>query len=319
MPAGYLVAAQDLAGIFASYFDPAAAPAIFNYAAVLLTLLIVWLITSPRLDLPYKPLCALALVVVPMGYEELGTITNIQWILPVGVFALLFMRSARSPLVLLGEALLTAVSAVSGPFCIFLLPLFVLRAVQTNEAERRRFVVLSAVVAAGVLIQCVCIVLYPDPTRIDPVPYSWTLWITLPFRQWMTTFGPASGLFHDLQGVVLGLVLLALASALACLRPYRTQKLFMLFFAVTIAFAGMYKFRIALGTQLYSQRYFYSGSVFALWFICCLSARPYVRTALAAAVAIVQLALLPVIANTPRIARDLEWPVWASYRRVACC
>ncbi|WP_022722199.1 hypothetical protein [Rhodopseudomonas sp. B29] len=53
--------------------------------------------------------------------------------------------------------------------------------------------------------------------------------------------------------------------------------------------------------------------MFALWFICCLSARPYVRTALAAAVAIVQLALLPVIANTPRIARDLEWPVWASY------
>jgi hypothetical protein len=93
------------------------------------------------------------------------------------------------------------------------------------------------------------------------------------------------------------------------------QKLFMLFFALAIAVSGMYKFRLALGTQtqLSSQRYFYAGAVFALWFICCLTDRRYLRTALASFVALTELMLLPVVANTPRIADDLEWSVWASY------
>jgi hypothetical protein len=39
-----------------------------------------------------------------MGSEELGTITNIQWILPFGAFAILFIRPSRSGIVLPKEA-----------------------------------------------------------------------------------------------------------------------------------------------------------------------------------------------------------------------
>jgi hypothetical protein len=41
-------------------------------------------VTSPRLDILCKPLLAISIVVVLMNYEELGTLTNIQWILPIG-------------------------------------------------------------------------------------------------------------------------------------------------------------------------------------------------------------------------------------------
>jgi hypothetical protein len=317
VPTGYPLVVQFLVAMFATHFDPVAAPAIFNYAAILLALLVVWMVTSPRLDMPYKPLLAVAGVIVPMGYEELGTLVNSQWILPIGAVALMFMRASKSPVVLAGEAIFVTLTALSGPFAIFLAPMFAWRAIAMHDAtERRRFLLLAAITCPGAVIDVLVLAFNPDIlSSIVPSPYSWTLWVNLPFSQFMTTFGPVSRLFHGVAGVALGAILLVVAVALACQPPYRNQKLFMLFLALVIAVSGMYKFRVALGTQTQfsSQRYFYAGAVFALWFICCLTDRRYLRTALASFVALTELMLLPVIANTPRFAEDLEWPVWASY------
>jgi hypothetical protein len=317
VPTGYLLVVQALVAVFAAHFDPVAAPTIFNCAAILLALLVVWMVTSPRLDMPYKPLLAIAVVIVPMGYEELGTLVNSQWILPIGAVALMFMSAPTSAVVLAGEAVFVALTALSGPFAIFLAPMFAWRAITMRDATaRRRFLLLAAITCPGAIIDVLVIALNPDILNsIAPAAYSWTLWVNLPFGQFMTTFGTASELFQGVAGVILGAVLLAVAVALACQPPYRSQKLFMLFFALVIALSGMYKFRVALGTQTQftSQRYFYPGAVFALWFICCLTDRRYLRTALAGFVVLTELMLLPVIANTPRFADDLEWPVWASY------
>jgi hypothetical protein len=313
--AGWLAGVQFLVACLAQYVSPVHAPAIYNGAAIALTLLVVWMVTSPRLDLSYKPLLALAVVVVPMGYEELGTLTNSQWILPIGAIAMMFMRAAPSPLVLVAEAIFVALTSFSGPFPIFLAPMFLWRFL-TAEArpERRRLLIFTLVAFIGAASQVLSLYLNPAIlSSIAPVPYPWTLWVNLPFKQWMTTFGPASAVFDDVQGVFLGSALLVLVLVGSSIRPYRTQKLFMMFFAIAIAAAGMYKFRIALGTQLTSQRYFYFGGVFALWFICCLSDQRHLRMAAAAFVAVVELMLLPVVANTPRITKDLNWPIWASY------
>lgn len=313
--AGWLAIVQFLVAMLASYFSAALAPDIFYYAAVALTLLVVWMVMSPRLDMPYKPLLAFAVVVVPMGYEELGTLTNIQWILPIGGFALLFTRPSAAPIVLVGEAVFLAVTALSGPFAIFYTPMYLWRLARAQESvERHRLVVLTAIAGIGALIQVSVLALHPSVLNlVAPTPYSWTVWVNLPFTQFMTTFGPASDLFRGTSGAVLGLILLATAAVLSWLPPYRTQKLFMLFFALAIAVSGMYKFRAALETQYSSQRYFYAGSVLALWFVCCLSDRCYLRTLFVALVALTELMLLPKVANTPRFAEDLEWPVWASY------
>jgi hypothetical protein len=54
----------------------------------------------------------------------------------------------------------------------------------------------------------------------------------------------------------------------------------MLLFTLAITIPGMYKFRAVLESQLSVQRYFYFGSAFALWFICCIFDKPYLRTCL---------------------------------------
>jgi hypothetical protein len=145
------------------------------------------------------------------------------------------------------------------------------------------------------------------------VPYSPTLWITLPFARILTVFGPVSWAFADLHGAVLGVLLFVAAFALACRPPFRTPKIFMILFATAIAIGGMYKFRVDLAGQIHATRYFYIGSIFILWFICCLFMQPYLRFALAAIAAATEFMLLPLVANTPRIAVDLEWPIWAKY------
>jgi hypothetical protein len=129
----------------------------------------------------------------------------------------------------------------------------------------------------------------------------------------MTTFGPASGWFRGINGVAIASIFLVAAVALANRAPYRMQKIFILIFALAVAISGMYKFRAALDSQLSAQRYFYIGSVFSLWFICCISETRLLRTILAAFVAVTELLLLPAVAHTPRIAEDLDWPIWSRY------
>jgi hypothetical protein len=143
--AGYLTSVQYLVAVLASYARAVVAPVIYNAAAVFLTLLVVWLVTSPRLDLPSKPLLALAVVVVPMGGEELGSLCNIQWVLPIGALAMLFMRASNSKAVLAGEAIYIGLMATSGPFSIFLAPMFAWQTfVAETAAERRRLILLTA-------------------------------------------------------------------------------------------------------------------------------------------------------------------------------
>jgi hypothetical protein len=309
--AGYMSSAQYLVGVLASYFSPSIAPALFNYAAVLLTLLVVWLVTSPRLKMPLKPLLAIAVVIVRMGAEELGTACNIQWILPIGAFAMLFMRASESKLVLAGESIYIGLMAASGPFCIFLAPCFAWQTlVAKNQSERIRFLLLTTILAAVGLIQGLGII--ASPMLVPAIPYEWTLWITIPLKQ-ILTFGIAFRHLQGLTGAIIGAACVVTAAVLACRRPYRTQKIFILLFSLLIAFGGMYKFHNDIASQAGAQRYFYIASVFSLWFICCLSAHARLRPILARTVIVAELLSLGVIRNTPRIRENLEWPIWASY------
>jgi hypothetical protein len=313
--AGYLVAIQYAVAVIANYFSPFLAPAILNYAAVFLTGTVLWLVTSPRADLPSKPLLALAIVIVPMGYEELGTITNIQWVLPLGAIAILFSQVSRSWAVTLLESAYIAVTAVSGPFSIFLTPIYLCRLVTIPKGkERSRMALLTAILGAGAAVQILVIATNPSPADgMVPHTYSWTLWFTLPLWKYSTTFGLDGWKLDGAMGTMVAITLLLAAILLAARGPYRQQKLSMLVFALLIAVAGMHKFRVDLESQWSAQRYFYPGCIFSLWFICCLTKhRPYAQAA-AVCVATIELSLLPIIANTPRITDDLQWATWAQH------
>jgi hypothetical protein len=312
--AGYLVSIQSLVAAVSSFLPPVAAPFVYNYTAILLTLAVVWMSTSPRLDMPYKPLIAVAIVVVPMGYEELGTITNIQWVLPIGVFALLFMSAAASRITLSIETAFIAATAFSGPFSIFLAPLFAWQTGrQSDRADRNRLLIFTIIVLGGAATQIIIMSQHPNEV-VNPVaaaPYSWTLWLTLPLTKFLTTFQANFRVLDGLFGVAVALLFAAAATVLGWFRPYRTQKLFMIIFSTVIALSGMYKFRAALGGQILAQRYFYFGCVFSIWFLCCLGSSNRFKWWPIMLVVLAEILSLRSIRNTPRIAEDLQWTSWA--------
>ncbi|MET0445020.1 MAG: hypothetical protein ABW151_10645 [Pseudorhodoplanes sp.] len=306
--AGYLTVIQLLVAVLVSYFDPVWAPTLFNYTAVALTLLCAWIVTSPRLDLPAKPLLAIAPVIGPMGYEEVGTMCNVQWILPVGAFALPFTRPAASRWILIAEAVFIALTSLSGPFSILMAPLFIWRVYATRDAERHRLVILTAIVVVSAIIQLGLMATHPAMVNA-PAPYDVTLWANLPMKQIAAAFGPPYFWFQGPTGVWISIACVAAAAALSFVGPYRSQKLFMLYLGLVIAYAGMLKFRDSLASLEAASRYFYAGGVFAMWFICCLTIR--LRYVAFAVVLYCQIQLVPLIANTPRDRIDYEWKKWA--------
>src|SRR5215467_12294961 len=118
--AGYLTLLQWLVGNLSAYAPVSAAPALFNAAAIALTLVVVWLVTSPRLPLPAKPLLALAVVAVPADYELLGGLGNSQWIFPIGAFSILLMNQPENRFISFGEAAFVAMFSLTGPFSLLL-------------------------------------------------------------------------------------------------------------------------------------------------------------------------------------------------------
>jgi hypothetical protein len=318
--AGYLCTWQRLVALAAIPFGPSLAPAIYNYFAVLFALIAVWMVTSPRLDMPLRPLLALAIVVVPRGFEILGTTTNIQWIAPIGAFATLFMRPSRSLLVSAGEAAYLAVTSVTGPFSIFFAPLFMIRAIteRRDAPAYRRLVLLNVITFTGAFIQLWELWANREhafgPSNVLYQTYDWRLWLTIPVARMSgtITWPPPTSLTGDtVFSVSLLFVLLACISSTR--EPYRLQKIFMLYLGSAIAVSGMMKLRSELPLLAMSDRYFYVGNVFALWWVCCLAKTVMWQSVGAIFVAGVELAAVFITADTPRIVADLEWPARARF------
>ena len=146
--AGYLTLFQWLVGNTSTYFPVSVAPTIFNAASIALTLVVVWLVTSPRLSLPAKPLLALAVVTVPAAYEELATLANSQWIFPIGAFSILLMAPSKNKFVSAAEIAFVSIFSLTGPFSLLLLPVCGLQMVLNRDdaTAQRRILILSAIV-----------------------------------------------------------------------------------------------------------------------------------------------------------------------------
>lgn len=318
--AGYLCALQWLVAGVAAYLPLSIVPAFYNYVGVFLTLTVVWLVTSARLALPLKPLLAVAVV---QGREVLGTMANVQWIVPIGVFVMLFMRPGKSPLVLVAEIIFAAVVAVTGPFSIFLAPLFMARlyAFRDDPAQRLRLGILTLVITVGAVIEATYLAVYHDYAfvlyGIPHLQYPLSLWLNLPVARTLEGFGrDVTGLFHGTWGVLLILVLAAIVAWLAALRPYRSQKISMLLFSGAIAVTGMIKYRESLPVLESTQRYFYASSIFIVWFACCCAAQTKYRNAVAIIVVIAEIVWVSATfhSSRPKADADLrEWKVWAQY------
>ena len=312
---GYLTVFQWLGGNLSTYFPVSAAPAIFSAAAISLTLAIVWLVTSPRLPLPAKPLLALAVVTVPGAYELLGALGNSQWIYPIGVFTILLMGPSKNRIVSIAELAFVLIFSLTGPFSLLLLPVCGLQIALNRDglAAQRRILVLSGVIAFGATIEGIYILrnlvgaLTPD---LEPIPSSWQLWVVLPIARITAPIGHV--VLRTLgEGVSLPIAVILYASiAYFALRaPYRWQKISMLLFAFAIISAGMLKDRHVL--PLNGMRYYYTAQVFAVWFFCCVPQTRRMQEVFTGIVALALVILVLAGANRPRVAENSEWPAWS--------
>jgi hypothetical protein len=111
--------------------------------------------------------------------------------------------------------------------------------------------------AMGALIQIATLYFNRDTGslgfQMEPIPYPWQLWITLPFKHWFKAFGPGvSSFFLGGFGVPLAIAAGSIAGLLAFRAPYRDLKIMMGAFALVVALSGMIKVR--LGSWLHDRR-----------------------------------------------------------------
>jgi len=314
--AGYLTLLQWLVGNLSTYAPVSAAPALFNAAAIALTLMVVWLVTSPRLPLPAKPLLALAIVTVPVGYELLGNLTNVQWIVPIGAFSILLMKPSKSALITTAEVAFVLAVSLTGPFSILLLPICALQIFlsRDNAPALQRILFLTAAVLIGAVVECGYLISSGTagiaPNGVEHTESSWKFWLVLPLARMTAPLG--TGVlrgFGETITLMASLIVYATAAWFAPRMPYRTQKFAMLLFGLAIMGSGMLKYRDSLSVA--GMRFFYIAAVFSIWFFCCAAESRKARAICACVVALAEFALVFGTANSPRVREDSEWPTWS--------
>ena len=129
--AGYLHIVPRLIAFMAETFFPyALIPAVYNYTALIITIIVIAHCFSPRLLLPQKPLLALFIVLVPQPRNEVFlNITNIQWLLCLLLVLTLLKESPDKkygsyPLQVISDILIIILAGLSGPFMVLMLPFF---------------------------------------------------------------------------------------------------------------------------------------------------------------------------------------------------
>ena len=313
--AGYLTLFQWLVGNTSTYFPVSVAPTIFNAASIALTLVIVWLVTSPRLSLPAKPLLALAVVTVPAAYEELATLANSQWIFPIGAFSILLMAPSKNKFVSAAEIAFVSIFSLTGPFSLLLLPVCGLQMVRNREDAdaQRRTVILSAIIGIGATIECIYILRnFAGALTFDlePIRSSWQLWVVLPIARITAPIGHAVlRTLGEVASLPIAVIAYCTIAYFALRAPYRAEKIAMLMFAFAIIATGMLKARSVL--PLTGLRYFYLAQVFSVWFFCCVPQTSRAREIFTGLVATALLIMVLAGANRPRAAENSEWPAWS--------
>jgi hypothetical protein len=132
--AGYIHLIPRLIAWLGAGLDPSRIPAFYLYSSFVVTLLVVARVFSRRLGLPCRPVLALAIVAVPHTGEIFLNITNIQWITALSLVLTLVMRDPGSASEWAGDIAVLLLAGLTGPFSVFLLPFFILRALERRTA-----------------------------------------------------------------------------------------------------------------------------------------------------------------------------------------
>jgi hypothetical protein len=249
--------------------DPALVPALFVYTSALLTLCVVARVFSRRLDLPLRPLIALAIVAAPSNGEVFLCPTNLQWIVALSLPLTAIMRDPVGLLDWVADVVVVAAAGLTGPFSIFAFPLFLWRALRRRT---RASWVLAGVVGAAAVLQAWQVLFHPAPRDSWQQPFEPVNLVAVLSGHIPLAFFGAQAWVHAASRTLvieLGMVgFLATAATLLMEDRHREQRLQLAAFAAILLACTVSKVR--LDTWDYREtnnadRYFYILRVVELW------------------------------------------------------
>lgn len=288
--AGYMNTFPRLVAALALPFPLLATPLIYNLAAFAVQVLTIPYLLSDRLRhcLPDRRLrvsAALLYVVVPNSYATYVHLTNSQWNLAFVVVLLLLAAPPASRWGRVGETVLLAVFAVTGPLGIIILPGALLNAFRQGDSGRRRWSFLQAgVLAVGAVVQALCLAFTPRTTSGLDQGAALTLRETLQILSTHIFYDSVLGILGTIRvsrhlglaAQIAGLALVAFLAGFVIVRRHRSLCLLLWLAAATIALSFLFHPLAKLRDWLdpgFGPRYYTFATLFILFAIMLLCLR----------------------------------------------
>ncbi len=267
--AGYLHLASRLVAALSSGLDPLWVPCAYFLASVGAVLALTLALFSRRAALPCPALLALGVVLVPHTGEVFDNLTNLQWLIALGLVVLLLAGDPESPGQGLADFAFAAVASLSGVFSILFSPLFAMRAATRRS---RSALGIALVVCAGAAVQARAVLADAPPAGASATTPLLAL-ATFGQRVWMSLLEPpaaadASPLWARAAAGAAGAVLLALLG-LGAGASRRRRATLAAALALLVA-AALYRFRgqiLVLGRVENGDRYFFVPKVCLTWIL----------------------------------------------------
>lgn len=271
--AGYLHTVPRLIALAGNLVDPVFIPPLYVYGSLLVTLWVVARLFSPRLDLPNKPLLALAIVAVPTTGEVFLCPVNIQWILALSLVTTLFMRDPQTRFERAGDYLGLFLVGLTGPFGIVLLPFFLVRALVRRTSPSWQ---LLGILAATSLVQLWEIHLQssvPRPEDAIGALHPFNLFAVTLVRVPLAVLGSHSWVpFVSRPFAAIVGTLFALALTYLVFRKDEQRKVRVVLMLIALALCALAVARVRDDRWNYREnaigdRYFYIEKVLVLWIV----------------------------------------------------
>lgn len=333
---GYYHLVPRLTAYIASHIDQLYAPAIYCGTALFLTAVVLYLVLSPRLMLPYKPLLALLIVIIPNGAEVYGNITNTQWYLAIGLLIIFIFKPSDIKRNLIIELLFVLVAGLTGPFILLIIPVMALL-LWVNRAmplARRRIILLTVAACATASLQAYALLKFGvnGPERVSGtnlqfidylsaisviifghviVPYLVAINSVFNFERILAS----SSLFYT-SVVSIALVVALILSSLFR-GKYLVEKTVFAYFGTVILVSTLYKWRNALN-GLFSfegnDRYFFIPGIMLSWLLVLMIKDRIAKYAAVALLSLLIVSSMFYYRRTPL--NDYNWPYWINKAKV---
>lgn len=167
--AGYFQTFSRLVAVASQAVPLAFAPLFFNLAAIGVQVITALFIISPRMaravpNAALRLLIAFIYLALPHSSEVFANVTNSQWHLALLAFLVIVAEPSEKTAWRVFDIAAILLSALTGPFCLLLLPA---AAVEYYQRREKWKLTLLALLAAGAMVQTAALVTHERPSQAE--------------------------------------------------------------------------------------------------------------------------------------------------------